>query len=348
MPAPFWAAIDVDLFPAWETLPFERVSPGVETMGRRLRAMWRLRQPDRPDPTCSVAPVRALVQRLGPHVEEVEPVVVRPGETHDPDELVERLVRPATAASTRSSIGARSPCAARSSTSIPSTADGPCASTCGATRSTASPSSPSPTSAPPSTSSASRSSGCRELAPDGRGRERAEALIASEPWGREQWERLANGLTFDGMESWLPWLTESEHVLLDLLPPDAASSCSSSPAACATAPPKSSTRRATWPARWRQTWGAAARREFPRLHVPFDRLLAHTDGAGVVDDGTRPKGRAPPTIEAAGWDPVVGDGDGADQPAHRPATAGLPHRRVRRRRGLRPTRIATQPARRAD
>src|SRR5437660_12893291 len=33
----------VDLFPAWETLPFERVSPSVETMGLRLRAMWRLR-----------------------------------------------------------------------------------------------------------------------------------------------------------------------------------------------------------------------------------------------------------------------------------------------------------------
>ena len=33
----------VELFPAWETLPFERVSPGVETMGRRLRTIWRLR-----------------------------------------------------------------------------------------------------------------------------------------------------------------------------------------------------------------------------------------------------------------------------------------------------------------
>ncbi|HMC68878.1 MAG TPA: hypothetical protein VKJ07_06985, partial [Mycobacteriales bacterium] len=37
----------VDLFPAWETLPFERVSPSVDTMGRRLRAMWRLRDPGR-------------------------------------------------------------------------------------------------------------------------------------------------------------------------------------------------------------------------------------------------------------------------------------------------------------
>ena len=63
----------VELFPAWETLPFERVSPGVETMGRRLRVMWRLRDPER-SPDVVVAPVRALVQRLGPHVEDVEPV----------------------------------------------------------------------------------------------------------------------------------------------------------------------------------------------------------------------------------------------------------------------------------
>ena len=34
---------EVELFPAWETLPFERVSPSLATMGRRLRVMWRLR-----------------------------------------------------------------------------------------------------------------------------------------------------------------------------------------------------------------------------------------------------------------------------------------------------------------
>ena len=33
---------EVDIFPAWETLPFERVSPSVETMGRRLETMWHL------------------------------------------------------------------------------------------------------------------------------------------------------------------------------------------------------------------------------------------------------------------------------------------------------------------
>jgi transcription-repair coupling factor (superfamily II helicase) len=45
----------VDTFPAWETLPFERVSPNVETMGRRLRTMWHLREPERA-PRAVVAP----------------------------------------------------------------------------------------------------------------------------------------------------------------------------------------------------------------------------------------------------------------------------------------------------
>src|SRR5215468_8361419 len=58
---------DVELFPAWETLPFERVSPSLETMGRRLRVIWRLRAGGEHLPRAIVAPVRALVQRLGPH-----------------------------------------------------------------------------------------------------------------------------------------------------------------------------------------------------------------------------------------------------------------------------------------
>ena len=44
----------------------------------------------------------------------------------------------------------------------------------------------------------------------GAGRRRA-------PWGRAQWERLAEGQLFDGMESWLPWLCDDERVLPDLL-----------------------------------------------------------------------------------------------------------------------------------
>ena len=46
----FLGADAVELFPAWETPPFERVSPAVETMGRRLRVIWRLRT-GQTDPT---------------------------------------------------------------------------------------------------------------------------------------------------------------------------------------------------------------------------------------------------------------------------------------------------------
>ena len=50
----------------------------------------------------------------------------------------------------------------------------------------------------------------RELVPDDAVRARAAELVAEQPWGREQWERLAEGTLFDGMESWLPWLTDGD------------------------------------------------------------------------------------------------------------------------------------------
>src|SRR5690606_4452060 len=78
-------------FPAWETLPFERVSPSVETMGRRLEVLWRLADPGR-TPRVVVAAVRAVVQRLGPHAAEAEPLCIVPGEQRDRDDLVGHLV----------------------------------------------------------------------------------------------------------------------------------------------------------------------------------------------------------------------------------------------------------------
>nr|MBA2280396.1 transcription-repair coupling factor [Acidimicrobiia bacterium] len=80
---------DVELFPAWETLPFERVSPNVETMGRRMRTIHRLHHDP---PAVIVAPVRALVQRLGPHLEDVQPITIHPGERRDRDDLLASLV----------------------------------------------------------------------------------------------------------------------------------------------------------------------------------------------------------------------------------------------------------------
>src|SRR6185312_15235895 len=55
--------------------------------------------------------------------------------------------------------------------------------------------------------------GCRELPVTDDVAARAGELIACEPWGREHWERLAEGQQFDGMESWLPWLATEERLL---------------------------------------------------------------------------------------------------------------------------------------
>ena len=87
----------VAVLPAWETLPFERVSPEVETMGRRLALLWSLTHgeddPSLPaPPRVIVAPIRALLQRLGPSAHDARPTTVRPGQELSVDELLARLI----------------------------------------------------------------------------------------------------------------------------------------------------------------------------------------------------------------------------------------------------------------
>src|SRR5579872_4440879 len=62
--------VRVDLFPAWEVLPGEAMSPTLETMGRRLRTLWELAGPGAADgvavpPTIVVTSVRAYLQQVG-------------------------------------------------------------------------------------------------------------------------------------------------------------------------------------------------------------------------------------------------------------------------------------------
>jgi len=304
----------VALFPAWETLPFERVSPSVETMGRRLRTMWLLR--NRTAPTVVVAPVRALAQRLGPHVEDVEPVAVRPGARIDQAELVERLI--AGGYRREYQVEHRGELAVRGSIVdvFPSTANAPVRidlwgdevdrltefsvadqrSTTDIAEALVFPS--------------------RELLPTDEVRARADKLVALEPWGRDQWDRLAQGLVFDGMESWLPWLVDDEHLLVDLLPPDGL--------VVLVEPRRMRDRaddivaeEADLASTLAKTWGADRYHEpgdddgtghrFPPLHLPFDRLLAHTD-APVWTVINAPEGPGAPAVEARTLAPVVGDG----------------------------------------
>lgn len=66
-------------FPAWETLPHERLSPSVETVGRRALALRLLREHDDSRPLILVASIRAALQPVSPHAAFAEPIVLRAG-----------------------------------------------------------------------------------------------------------------------------------------------------------------------------------------------------------------------------------------------------------------------------
>jgi transcription-repair coupling factor (superfamily II helicase) len=296
----------VELFPAWETLPFERVSPSIETMGRRLRVMWRLRTGDE-SLAVVVAPARALVQRLGPHVEDIEPIVVRAGDELDQLGLVEQLVR--SGYHREYQVEHRGEVAVRGSIVdvFPPTADSPVRiDLWGDTVERLCEFSVADQRAADDIDEVSLFP-ARELLSSDEVRERAEALVASAPWGREQWQRLADGEVFEGMEAWLPWLVDAEHVLVDLLGADGR---------IVLVDPRRLRDRSTsvhdeevdLAASLSRTWGLADDADLPRLNVAFDRLLAHTD-APVWTISSIPDRDDVPTVHAVGWLPIAGGGD---------------------------------------
>ncbi len=82
-------------FPAWETLPHERLSPSAETVGKRIAALRRLQlwQEDPQHPIIVVASVRAALQPLAPGLTEIEPVILTVGARgYNLGELSSRLV----------------------------------------------------------------------------------------------------------------------------------------------------------------------------------------------------------------------------------------------------------------
>ena len=300
----------VELFPSWETLPFERVSPSIETMGRRLRVMGRLRCGD-DTLQVVVAPARALAQRLGPGVEDTEPVRVAPGERLDQQELVERLVL--SGYRREYQVEHRGEVAVRGSIIdvFPSTADRPVRIDLWGDE----------VDRLAEFSVADQRSGAdlthvelypaRELLPTAAVRERAERLLATDPWGREQWQRLADGEVFEGMEAWLPWLVDHdggpEHVLVDLLDDDGL--------VLLVEPRRLRDRvgdvlaeEADLGATLARTWGLDDRVDLPRLHLDMERLLERTE-APTWSVAAVPDSPDTPAVASSAWPPAVGGGE---------------------------------------
>ena len=84
------------LFPSWETLPHERLSPGVDTVGARMMVLRRLTHPDDdrlgPPLRVVVTTARSLLQPMAPDLAAVEPVTLSVGAELDFDDTVARLV----------------------------------------------------------------------------------------------------------------------------------------------------------------------------------------------------------------------------------------------------------------
>ena len=318
----------VALFGAWETLPFERVSPATETMGRRLAVLGALSSSSdagEPVPEVIVAPIRALLQRLSPDTcaGRTSSIRVERGGQCDLGELVSQLV--AWGYRREHQVEHRGEIAVRGGIVdvFCPTADAPIridlwgdevdrltTFSVSDQRSVAD-------------LVETRLFGAREMRPDAAMRERAAALAISEPWCREHMERLAGGELFDGMESWLPWLSSDEIVLPDLLGPEALVLILeprrlADRAADITAETDDLTRSlaVTWglsnpdDAGQCDGTGEPAEVSFPRLHVPFERLLARCEAAvWSVDSTAAPSadGTPGPHIATESWVPAAGD-----------------------------------------
>jgi transcription-repair coupling factor (superfamily II helicase) len=301
----FLGESSVELFPAWETLPFERVSPAVHTMGARMRTMWRLRNEEE-CPTVIVAGTRALLQKLAPGTTTTDPIRISVGTTVDIDQLCEQLVHfgyrretvvehrgefarrgaivdifPATDAEpvrvdmwgdeidrlTRFTISDQ-----RSTDDLATTLIFP----------------------------------ARELLYVDGVKEKAATLVASEPWGREQWERLSEGQIFDGMESWLPWLTDHDELLTDHIGDDAL--------IIMIEPRRMSDRANDLLAEeddlaraLATSWARDADVTFPRLHVNTDRLLSGDQRVPTISFVPSAESVDGPAVPASTWGTIVHD-----------------------------------------
>ncbi|RXZ70962.1 transcription-repair coupling factor [Agromyces albus] len=94
--APYLGDAEILEFPAWETLPHERLSPSAETVGRRLHALRRMhewQQAASRHPLVIVASVRSALQPLADNLAELAPVeLVAGGRGYDLAEISSKLV----------------------------------------------------------------------------------------------------------------------------------------------------------------------------------------------------------------------------------------------------------------
>lgn len=299
----FLSERDVALFPAWETLPFERVSPNCETMGKRLEVLWRIKH-DRPK--IIVTGVRALLQHLSNTV--VEPLEIAPKSQLDTEELVATLAK--FGYRREEIVEHRGEFARRGSIIdvFPSTADTPIridlwgdevdrltTFNVNDQRST-------------DDLTSVRIFPAREVIINEAVAKKAQGLIAKEPWGQENWDRISQSMTFDGMESWLPWVATDDEVLTDV--------CSqSSPMHIVLIEPRRMRDRARdliaeeddLARALASTWSRDPEQTYPRLHSEIDAFLENTSAKSIISLSPVADSPTSSTIVSSTWGQATGD-----------------------------------------
>ncbi len=218
----------VAYYPAWETLPHERLSPRSDTVGRRLAVLRRLAHPGTGEGAGAsngplrvvVAPVRSVLQPQVPGLADLEPVELSTGDEVELDDVVRRLA--AAAYHRVDLVERRGEFAVRGGIVdvFPPTEEHPLRveffgdevdeirSFAVADQRTLEKTDR--VWAPP----------CRELLLTDEVRARARALGEAHPELLEITERLAEGQAVEGMESLAPVLVDEMELLVDLLPAD--------------------------------------------------------------------------------------------------------------------------------
>lgn len=288
---------DVAHFPAWETLPFEHVSPNLSTMASRIEARYRLRGAD---PFIIVGSTRAITQRISPTT--VEPVVFEPGMEYDLDVTVDRLASLGYLRTER--VEARGDMAVRGGivdVFPPNTGEPLRLDFWGDTLDELRTFSP----------TTQRSQDhidrvevfpVRELLLDEFIRSRAERLVNNAPWAAERWDKMAAGVTFQGMESWLPWVVEPETALSECRGPVVVFDLSR----CAERAVDLIREEADLAEALADTWGSGGPEagEHPPLYLPLD--LESVSGR-LIEAPPHPVGPDDEGYEVRSLDAVAGD-----------------------------------------
>ena len=192
----------VMLAPAWETLPFERLSPNLSTMSRRCRILHALSNPS--PGMVVVASVRAATQRLSPS--DPSPLVISRGQSITLQQLVTTLaslgfervsqVEAPGEMAVRGGIVDVYPGAAGRPTRLDFWGD-----EVEEIRFFS-----------PATQRSDEHGEravfypVREFRPDATVASWAAELLSTDAWAADRWELLAQGQMFEGMESWMPWM----------------------------------------------------------------------------------------------------------------------------------------------